>query len=58
MRSRIMKARSLASIICPARKSEDLMIYAMLVLKVGFTGPFGTTVCNANHINAKLSRAR
>jgi hypothetical protein len=37
--------------ICPACKSESLMIYATLAPKNGFISPFGTTACNANHIN-------
>jgi hypothetical protein len=28
------------------------MIDATLAPKVGFVNPFGTTVCNVNHINA------
>jgi hypothetical protein len=29
-----------------------MMINATLAPKVGFVSPFGTTVCNVNHINA------
>jgi hypothetical protein len=29
------------------------MIDAMVAPKVGFASPFGTTVCNVNHINAR-----
>src|SRR4029453_15877018 len=29
------------------------MIYATVVPKVGFVNPFGTTICNVNHINAR-----
>jgi hypothetical protein len=36
--------------ICTARKSESLMIWTTLAPKLT---PFGTTGCNANHINAK-----
>jgi hypothetical protein len=38
--------------ICPAYKPESLMIDATLAPKVEFTNSFGTSVCNANHINA------
>ena len=30
------------------------MIDATVAPKVGFISPFGTTVCNVNHINARL----
>ena len=30
-----------------------MMIDAMVAPKVGFISPFGTTVCNVNHINAR-----
>jgi hypothetical protein len=43
--------------ICPACKSESLMICATLAPKVGFISPFDTTVGNANHINVwRLTR--
>jgi hypothetical protein len=35
--------------ICTPRKSESLMIWTMLAPKLT---PFGTSGCNANHINA------
>jgi hypothetical protein len=38
--------------ICTARQSESLMIWTTLAPKAGFKSPFGTIVCNANHINA------
>jgi hypothetical protein len=31
-----------------------MMIDATVAPKVGFVSPFGTTVCNVNHINASL----
>jgi hypothetical protein len=37
--------------ICPARKSKILMIWTTLAPKLK---PFGTSDCNANHINARL----
>jgi hypothetical protein len=30
-----------------------MMIDATVAPKVGFISPFGTTVCNVNHINAQ-----
>jgi hypothetical protein len=30
-----------------------MMIDATVAPKVGFISPFGTTVCNVNHINAR-----
>jgi hypothetical protein len=30
-----------------------MMIDATVVPQVGFISPFGTTVCNVNHINAR-----
>jgi hypothetical protein len=30
-----------------------MMIDATVAPKVGFASPFGTTVCNVNHINAR-----
>ena len=38
--------------ICPAYTPESLMIDATLAPKVEFTNSFGTSVCNANHLNA------
>jgi hypothetical protein len=35
-----------------------MMIDAMIAPKVGFVSPFGTTICNVNHITLAVSRAR
>ena len=40
--------------ICTTRKSESLMIWTTLAPKLT---TFGTSGCNANHINATLSAA-
>jgi hypothetical protein len=47
---RLAKAHCLDPMICPARKSKSLMIWTTLAPKLT---PFGTSGCNANHINAR-----
>jgi hypothetical protein len=44
---------SLDPMICPACKSESLMIWTTLAPKLT---PFGARGCNANHINAPHNR--
>jgi hypothetical protein len=47
---RLAQAHCLDPMICPACKSKSLMIWTTLAPKLT---PFGTSGCNANHINAR-----